>query len=126
MKRIGASVGPRSFCLPLLLLLIVFVPSLPVCRAQAPLVEQGTWTASVGSAGQFFHGTWSAQVSPQSANSLQGSWTLLSDAGDLELEGNWTARKSPRAWQGSWSARAANGGSYSGSWEAELSLPPGK
>ncbi len=88
-------------------------------QQQSP-VFQGSWTASVGSGGHVFRGTWSAQAAPQTPDSLQGSWTLLNDSGEVALQGTWSARKSPRAWHGTWSALAAGGGSYSGTWDANL------
>src|SRR5262249_36646285 len=93
---------------------------------QQPLVFQGAWTASVGSGGQVFRGSWSAQAWPQNPSALQGSWTLLNGGGEIALQGTWSARKSAGAWHGTWSARAAGGGSYSGTWDADLEGVPGK
>jgi hypothetical protein len=95
-------------------------------QQQQSAVLQGTWTASVGSGGQVFRGTWSAQASPQAANSFEGSWALLGDSGQVAVQGTWSARKSPGAWHGTWSARAAGGGSYSGTWGADLDSSAGK
>lgn len=90
---------------------------------QAAPVFQGSWTATVG-AGQVFRGMWSAQA--RTANFTSGSWTLLNEAGDVTLQGTWSATKIRGAWQGSWSARPASGGSYSGSWAADLAEAAGK
>jgi len=93
---------------------------------QQSLVFQGTWTATVGSGGQDFRGSWGAQTSPQNPNALQGSWNLLNNAGEIALQGTWSARKSAGAWHGTWSARSAGDGPYSGTWDADLHSFPGK
>jgi hypothetical protein len=80
---------------------------------------RGTWIASAGPT-QMFRGRWWASLLPNTHNSAQGSWTLLSDSNQILLEGTWSARKSPAGWQGTWSARAGQGRSFSGTWTSAL------
>jgi hypothetical protein len=80
---------------------------------------RGTWTSTVGT-GQTFRGAWSGQTSPQSPNTVRGSWTLFNEANEIVLQGTWSAQKTSRGWQGTWTARAANGASFSGTWYADL------
>ena len=84
---------------------------------QASPVLLGSWTATA-SPNQIFRGTWSAQVSLHNPNRTIGSWTLLNEAGDVLLEGTWSAQKTGKGWQGTWTARATKGGSFSGTWTA--------
>jgi hypothetical protein len=70
--------------------------------------------------GQVFRGAWSAQTSPKSPNAVRGSWTLFNEANEIVLQGTWSAQKTSRGWQGTWTARASNGVSFSGSWDADL------
>jgi hypothetical protein len=63
---------------------------------------------------------WLAQILKSSPNAASGSWSLLSDGGEVVLEGTWSARKTGQNWEGSWRARAGNGGSLSGTWSAAL------
>ena len=79
----------------------------------------GVWTATAAT-GQVLRGTWSGQASPQGPNTVRGSWTLLSEASDILLEGTWSARKTDKGWQGFWTARISNGGSFAGTWNADL------
>jgi NAD(P)H-hydrate repair Nnr-like enzyme with NAD(P)H-hydrate dehydratase domain len=89
-------------------------------RAQNSTTEQsGMWTASVGS-GQVMRGTWRAQISQGNPNAARGSWSLLNDASEMVLEGTWSVRKMGKGWDGSWTARAGNGRSLSGTWSAAL------
>jgi len=92
---------------------------------QSSAVLQGTWTATAGPT-QVFRGAWSAEILPGSPNSARGSWTLWNDRNEIVLEGTWSARKTGRDWQGSWTARAATGQSFTGGWNADLSGFPGK
>ena len=88
--------------------------------AQGPAATlSGSWTASAG-AGPILRGGWSAEVSPDSRDRGQGSWTLVSDTGEILMQGTWSARKSGRDWQGTWTARIANGQTLSGTWSAYL------
>jgi hypothetical protein len=87
-------------------------------QQKAP-VYGGVWTATAGTE-QALRGTWSAQTSPNSPNAAQGSWTLLSEANEVVLQGTWSARKTDNAWQGTWTARTSSGGSFSGTWYADL------
>jgi hypothetical protein len=79
----------------------------------------GMWTASVGN-GPLMRGTWLAQVSQGTPNAASGSWSLLNDASEIVLTGRWSAWKTPKRWEGSWTARAKNGRSLSGTWSAGL------
>jgi hypothetical protein len=83
------------------------------------------WTASVGS-GPLMRGTWLAQVSQGTPNAASGSWSLLNDASEIVLTGTWSARKTPKSWEGSWTARARNGRTLSGTWSANLGDFKGK
>jgi len=85
----------------------------------------GMWTASVGN-GPLMRGTWLAQVSKGTPNAASGSWSLLNDASEIVLTGTWSARKTPKSWEGSWTARARNGRSLSGTWSAALGDFKGK
>ena len=91
----------------------------------ATTVYQGSWTASAGGE-RYLRGTWSGQLSGASRNSAQGSWTLISDAGEVLMEGSWSARKAGQAWEGTWTARVARDGSFSGTWSADLKASDGK
>ena len=86
---------------------------------QVSSVLLGSWTATAGP-NQIFHGTWSAQVSLHNPNRVIGSWTLLNEAGDVLLEGTWSAQKTGKGWQGTWTARTTKGGSFSGTWTADV------
>ena len=85
---------------------------------QVSPVLLGSWTATAGP-GQIFRGTWSAQVSLHNSNRAIGSWTLVNEAGDVVLEGTWSAQKTGKGWQGTWTARATKGQSFSGTWTAD-------
>jgi hypothetical protein len=91
----------------------------------APVVYQGSWTASAGG-DQYLRGTWSGQMTGTNRNAAQGSWTLVIDSGDILMQGTWAARKTAQVWEGTWTARIANGGSLSGSWSADLKASDGK
>ena len=94
-----------------------------VCCALAqetPGVLYGTWTATAGPS-QVLRGLWSAAISARTPNTAQGSWTLLNDSGEVALSGTWSAKKTHSSWQGTWSARSAPGGSFSGTWDADIS-----
>jgi hypothetical protein len=65
-------------------------------------------------------GTWKAQVPPDRPNLAQGSWTLLDEADQVLLQGTWSAQKARSGWQGTWTARALNGRSFSGTWKADI------
>ena len=78
----------------------------------------GSWIATGGPA--TFRGTWSARALPNDANSVVGSWTLNRDDGSVAMQGTWSGRKTPRAWRGSWQAKAQNGGTFSGTWQAAV------
>jgi len=86
---------------------------------QVSPVLLGSWTATA-SPNQIFHGTWSAQFSLHNPNRAIGSWTLLNEAGDVVLEGTWSAQKTGKGWQGTWTARTTKGGSFSGTWTADV------
>lgn len=79
----------------------------------------GTWTATSGS--QTFGGTWGAEISPREPDYAQGYWTLLNASGERIAQGTWTARKVASRWHGTWTARTSQGGSFSGSWDADMS-----
>jgi hypothetical protein len=79
----------------------------------------GTWMASAG-AGQVLRGTWSGQTSLRSPNTAGGSWTLQNETNETVLAGTWSAHKTDQGWQGTWTAHTANGGSFSGTWDAYL------
>ena len=87
--------------------------------AQQPSPElHGTWTATSGS--PTFAGTWGAEISPRTPDYAQGYWTLLNESGERIAQGTWTARKVASRWHGSWTARTSQGGSFSGSWDADM------
>jgi hypothetical protein len=99
------------------LLTLAFLAS---AQGQAPPAElSGMWTATEGN-GPAMRGMWLAQILKSSPNAASGSWSLLSDGGEVVLEGTWSARKTGQNWEGSWRARAGNGGSLSGTWSAAL------
>jgi len=82
-------------------------------------ILRGTWIASAGEA-RYFRGIWSGELLPGNHNSGQGSWVLLNDRSETVTEGTWAARKSARAWEGTWTARPSGGGSFSGTWTADI------
>ena len=45
---------------------------------------------------------------------------LINDGGDVISQGTWSARRAKRGFAGKWSARAATGGLYTGTFEAPL------
>jgi hypothetical protein len=98
----------------LTLILALLVGSCALSQESSP-VFTGSWTATVGPS-QVLRGTWSAETSPKSPNAARGSWTLLNDAGDIQLQGTWSAHKTGPGWQGTWTARTANGQALSGTW----------
>jgi len=96
------------------------IPASRFRAQQSSTVLQGTWTARAGPT-QVFRGAWSAEILPGSPNTARGSWTLWNDRNEMVLEGTWSASKTGRDWQGSWTARAATGQSFTGGWNADLS-----
>jgi hypothetical protein len=106
--------------------LIVVLFMVPWAMAQeAPPALHGSWTATAGP-NQIFRGTWAGRTLPGKPNLAQGSWTLLSDTGEVILEGTWSTLKDSAAWQGTWTARTAQGQSFSGTWRADLADLKGK
>jgi|SRR5215470_14519985 len=98
---IGAAVTVcRSW---LSLVLVLLVTSLAFAQ-DAPRVQQGTWTATAGSA-RVLRGTWSAEIPSVTSDLARGSWTLLGGRDQIVLEGTWSMTRSGRGWQGAWSAR---------------------
>jgi hypothetical protein len=94
----------------------------------SPIVQRGTWTATVGpSTAQVMRGSWSAETTSATPNAARGSWTLLNANNEIALEGTWSAMKSSSGgWQGTWSARAVTrlpsgrstpGRVFSGTWQ---------
>ena len=51
---------------------------------------------------------------------MQGYWTLLNDADERIMEGSWSARKTGSRWHGTWTAHTAQGRSFFGSWDADM------
>ena len=92
---------------------------------EPPPVVRGNWAATAGPT-QTFRGRWSGQASPQDKNAALGSWTLLGDHNRILLEGTWSAQKGSQGWRGTWTARIANGRSFSGTWRADLADLAGK
>ena len=86
--------------------------------AEAPPVFHGTWIATAGPA--VFRGSWSAQAVPDDLDDVQGSFSILNEAGETVGLGTWSTRRGKRGLGGKWSARGANGGTYTGSFEAHL------
>lgn len=91
-----------------------------VFAQETPGELRGTWTATAGPS-QVFSGGWSAEISPRIPYAAKGSWTLFNDSGEVTLSGTWSAKKTPAGWEGTWSARSTLGGSFSGTWEADIS-----
>ncbi len=86
---------------------------------EAYVAFKGAWTATAGPS-QVFRGTWTAQILPDRPNLAEGSWTLVSETGQILLEGTWSAQKARTGWQGTWAARTRRGGSFSGTWKADI------
>ena len=92
----------------------------------ASTVFRGTWRASSGS--RTFSGSWSAEITGQTADKAQGAWTVLDPGGRPVLQGQWSALKRAKVWQGQWSAtiisraggRSSASQPMSGSWEAKV------
>ena len=99
--------------------LISLVTALSPAAQDVSPAFRGTWTSTVAT-GQVFRGAWSAQISPKTPNSVRGSWTLFNDANEIILQGTWSARKTAAGWPGNWTARASNGASFAGTWDADL------
>ena len=77
--------------------------------------------AGIATAGpQTFQGRWWAQGLPGQPDDLQGSWWVIHGGGDVVSQGTGSARRSKRGFAGKWSARAATGGLYTGTFEAHL------
>jgi hypothetical protein len=106
----------RGLCLWALSVAALAFPA--AAKAQSSEIT-GMWTATVGDQAAM-RGTWLALLSRANPNFARGSWRLSSDSGQTLLEGTWSAKKSGRNWEGSWTARAANGRSLSGTWSAGL------
>jgi hypothetical protein len=102
--------------------LLVVVAS--AAAAEPPPVITGNWIATAGAAQ--LRGQWSAQVLADDPDQAVGSWTLLSPTNVVTMQGTWMAKKAPKRWKGTWSARVQNGGSLSGTWEADASKLTGK
>ena len=95
-------------------------------QGQTPSAEfSGMWTATEGN-GPAVRGMWLAQISKGGPNAASGSWSLVSEGGQVVLEGTWSARNTSQNFEGSWSARARNGRSLSGTWNAALGDFKGK
>jgi hypothetical protein len=109
----GLGVGMKGWSLILGLIL----SSCALAQDASPVLR-GSWTATADP-NQIFRGAWSGQASSQNPNAARGSWTLLNEAGDILLEGTWSALKTGEGWQGTWTARPANGQSLSGTWTAD-------
>lgn len=102
---------------------LVFLASV---QGQTPSAEfSGMWTATEGN-GSAMRGMWLAQISKSGPNAASGSWSLVSEGGQVVLEGTWSARNTSQNFEGSWSARAGNGRSLSGTWNAALGDFKGK
>lgn len=59
-------------------------------------------------------------MTPGDPNSAQGYWTLVNDAGERMMQGTWSAQKIAGRWQGNWAARTGQGGSFAGTWDADM------
>ena len=100
------------------ILLLVLCLSLFAAAQASPAAIEGTWKASVGDV--VFHGKWTAVLRSATPNEANGAWTLLNDSNDVMTQGSWSARNQAAGWQGTFTARAKSGGSYSGVWSAAL------
>lgn len=108
----------RSWMAAAALATLVLLPAGAAAADDPPPVFEGTWIATAGA--RTFQGRWSAQALPGKPDDLQGSWSMINDAGDVTGQGTWSARRAPRGFAGKWAARAANGGVYTGTFEAHL------
>ena len=99
------------------LLLFLLLASCAVAQESAPELR-GTWMATAGS--ETFRGSWGAETSSHNPDAARGYWTLLNNSGERILQGTWSARKVNSRWHGTWLARTAQGGSFSGSWDAKM------
>jgi len=115
-------------CKPLICALVVLIAVSIVAQEPSTKPDEhsgrGVWIASAGP--QSFRGRWWAALVPGTHNAASGSWTLLSDTNQILLEGTWSARKSSRGWQGTWSARAGRGQTFSGTWTSDAMDPSDK
>ncbi len=112
---------------------VVVFSLLLVCWALAQEsrpVLRGVWGATAGASGTF-RGRWWAEI--EASEAASGSWTLLDDSNRIVLEGTWSARRvnAPAKltvphWQGTWTARAGAGRTFSGTWQADLAGFTGK
>jgi hypothetical protein len=105
------------------LLLALFLASCALAQESARELR-GTWMATAGS--ETFRGSWGAETFSRSPDAAQGYWTLLNDSGERVLQGTWSARKVDSRWHGTWMARTAQGRTFSGSWDAEMTESKGK
>ena len=95
--------------------------SLPVDAQQTKW--QGTWAASVGTAGTTaFAGTWDA-VPGAVQDTANGTWSLRDQNGAELASGTWAAGKEGNVWKGTWQARRASGQIYNGTWRTQVELP---
>jgi hypothetical protein len=117
-RSIRMAIRPSLFC-ALCFAVVILTVGVAAHGQSSTNDLTGMWTASVGN-GPLMRGTWLAQVSQVTPNAANGSWSLLNDASEIVLTGSWSARKTPKSWEGSWTARAKNGRSLSGTWSAAL------
>jgi hypothetical protein len=111
-------------CMPVLLVVGLWSGSQALAQ-ESSAAFHGVWTATAG-AGQTLRGTWTGQSSARGPNRVSGSWTLFSEASEIVLQGTWSAQKTVGGWHGIWTARTSNGGSFSGTWNADLAVFSGK
>jgi hypothetical protein len=97
---------------------LMILPLGAAAAEPAPVFE-GTWIATAGQ--QALQGRWSAQALPGQPDDMQGSWTMSNAAGEVVMKGTWSAaRRGRRGFAGKWSARAASGALFAGTYEAHL------
>ena len=101
------------------LLLVALLSACVSLSQQAPSTPQGSWIATA-EASRVFRGNWIAHIATKDENAASGSWTLVNENNQVVLEGTWSARKSAAGWRGTWSARANEGRTLTGTWQAAM------
>jgi hypothetical protein len=103
---------------------LLVIVSVGVVDAQSTATSlRGSWSATIGTRGAL-QGTWTAVLEAETPNAATGTWTMVGTAGQVVARGTWAANRNAGLWTGTWSARAANGSTRSGTWRVNAVRGP--